>query len=150
MLRSASKSRFISPACSLMNPMKMNSGTAGRMSSFIEAQICRYARLNVGSRPRPIDPKTSAMYSSVKEIGTPTKMIPIMLASMISPRTSLPVTVGASAGPSDQDLLAMHQLLAGAGSPQRLQQLRDALREHQQGRERNDGAERPDDRTPQA
>ena len=41
MLRSASNSRFISPACSLMNPMKMNSGTAGRMSSFIDAQICR-------------------------------------------------------------------------------------------------------------
>src|SRR5512134_2760227 len=90
------------------------------------------------------------MYSSVKEIGTPTKMMPIMLASMISPRISLPVIVDASARSSDQDLLAMHQLPAGACRPQRLQQLRDALREHQQGRERNDGAERPDDRTPQA
>ena len=78
--------------------------------------------MNVGSSPRPIEPKTSAMYSSVKEIGTPTKMMPIMLASMISPRISLPVIAGR--------FRRVRQDLSRRSCrcrPQRLQQLRDAL-----------------------
>ena len=34
-MRSAEKRRSISPACSVMKPMKMNSGTAASSSSFI-------------------------------------------------------------------------------------------------------------------
>ena len=51
---------------------------------------------------------------------------------------------------SDLDLLVLDEEFAGSCSPQALQQLGDALQEQHRARERDDGAERPDDRLPGA
>ena len=51
-IRNAENRRSMSPACSVMNPMKMKSGTAASSSSFIMPMVWKYARLNTTS-PRP-------------------------------------------------------------------------------------------------
>ena len=76
----------------------------------------------------PIEPKTKARNSKVKEIGKPIKMTLIMPTSMTMPRISLKLIDG-----SHFDLLVVNQNLAGAGGPHALHQLGDALQEQQRG-----------------
>ena len=45
-MRKAENNRSMSPACSVMKPMKMKSGTAASSSSFIIPMVWKYARLN--------------------------------------------------------------------------------------------------------
>src|SRR5262245_27391869 len=80
----------------------------------------------------------------VKEIGNPMKMTATMPISMMSPRASAKLMV------SDLDLLVLAQELAGAPGPEALHELRDALQEQHEGGERNDAAQRPQDRRPSA
>src|SRR5215207_1126729 len=122
--------------------MKMNSGIAGKISSFIVPQICRYARLKVCSHPSPTPPKMRARKSSVKEIGKAMKMTATMPTSMMSPRVS------AKLMDSDLDLLVPGQGRAGSPSPDALHELRDTLQEEHEGGQRNDAAQRPQDRHP--
>src|SRR3972149_1839908 len=93
----------------------------------------------------PIEPKTKARNSRVKEIGKPMKMTPIMPASMTRPRISLKLITG-----SHLDLLAVNEHFARAGCPQALHQLGDALQEQQRRSERDHGPERPYHRPPEA
>src|SRR5262245_48878143 len=91
----------------------------------------------------PIEPKVNARNSSVKEIGKPMKMTPIMPASMTRPRNSLKLIAS-----SHFDLLVVNQHFAGAGCPKALHQLGDALQEQQRRSQRDHGTERPDHRPP--
>ena len=85
-----------------------------------------------------------ARNSSVKEIGKPMKMTATMPTSMIRPRIS--VKLMALRPRSSRD----GQELAGAPGPQALHELGDALQEQHEGGERDDAAQRPEDRLPGA
>src|SRR5262245_18326361 len=124
--------------------MKMNSGTAGKISSFIVPQICRYARLKVCSQPRPTPPQMRARNSSVNEIGKPMKITATIATSIMSPSAAVKLMT------SNLDLLVVGQKLAGSPGPQALQQFGNALQEQHEGRQRNHAAQRPQDRRPGA
>src|SRR5262245_2925039 len=70
------------------------------------------------------------------------KMTATMPTSMMSPRASATLMA------SDLDLLVLGQEFAGPPGPQALHELRDALQEQHEGGQRNDTAQRPQDRRP--
>src|ERR1041384_3899405 len=105
--------------------MKMKSGTAGKISSFIVPQICRYARLKVWCHPSPTPPEISARKSNVNEIGKPMKMTSTIASSITSPSASAKLIR------SHLDLLVVRQEHAGPPRPQALHELGDALHEQQ-------------------
>src|SRR5688572_23886719 len=83
-----------------------------------------------------------ARNSRVKEIGKPMKITATMLTSMVSPRAAVKLMI------SDLDLLVPGQELAGSPGPQALHEFGNALQEQHEGSQRNDAAQRPQDRRP--
>src|SRR5687768_3801770 len=72
------------------------------------------------------------------------KMTPTMPTSIKNPRASLTLMS------SDLDLLVLGQELPGSPGPETLHELGDALQEQHEERQRDDTAQRPQDRRPGA
>src|SRR5581483_6373459 len=87
-------------------------------------------------------PKMMARNRSVNEIGKPMKMTATMATSMTRPRISEKLMA------SDLDLLVLGEELARAPGPQALHELGHSLQEEHEGGQRNDAAQRPQDRRP--
>ncbi len=92
--------RSISPACSIIIPMKINKGTATSWSFIMVEFTCRVSKKNANLLLPPIEANTNPRKINVNEMGKPMKMENNMAANISIPTIGFEMLTSPSTLPS--------------------------------------------------